>query len=85
MFFLFSLIISIVIALVARLIHFPLLSTLYSLAVLLPGIAVAIRRMHDTDHSGWWMLVPIVNLVFACQDGQPNDNRFGPNPKVVAV
>lgn len=54
---------------------------LYSLAVLLPAIAVAIRRMHDTDHSGWWILVPIVNFVFAVTEGTSGPNRFGADPK----
>nr|WP_177414054.1 DUF805 domain-containing protein [Pseudomonas tructae] len=61
-----------------------ILSNLYSLAVLLPGIAVGVRRMHDTDRSGWWLLLPIVNLIFLCQDSQPGPNRFGPNPKGIA-
>ena len=51
-----------------------------SLALLVPSIMVAIRRMHDTNHRGWWMLFPIVNLVFALQRSQPNENRFGPPP-----
>ncbi|MGE8175672.1 DUF805 domain-containing protein [Pseudomonas fluorescens] len=54
---------------------------LYSLAVFLPGLAAAVRRMHDTNRSGWWILLPIVNIVFMAQDSQPGDNRFGPNPK----
>jgi uncharacterized membrane protein YhaH (DUF805 family) len=58
-----------------------ILSNLYSLAVLLPSIAAAIRRMHDTDRSGWWILLPIVNIVFLAQDSTPGVNRFGPNPK----
>jgi len=58
-----------------------ILVTLFVLAVIIPMIAVEIRRMHDTDHSGWWILVPIVNLVFALTDGTPGDNRFGPSPK----
>lgn len=53
---------------------------MYGLAVLIPSIAVGIRRMHDTDRSGWWLLVPIANLVFLIQDSQQADNRFGPNP-----
>jgi uncharacterized membrane protein YhaH (DUF805 family) len=57
------------------------LYNLYSLAVLLPGVAAAVRRMHDTNRSGWWILLPIVNIVFLAQDSQPGDNRFGPNPK----
>jgi uncharacterized membrane protein YhaH (DUF805 family) len=54
---------------------------IYQLAILVPSIAVGVRRMHDTNHSGWWLLVPIVNLVFAVTDGTAGDNRFGPNPK----
>lgn len=58
-----------------------MLYNLYSLAMLLPSIAVGARRMHDTDRSGWWLLLPIVNLVFLVQDSQPGPNRFGPNRK----
>jgi putative spermidine/putrescine transport system permease protein len=60
---------------------FGVLSSLYSLVALLPGIAVAVRRMHDTNHNGWWLLVPIVNIVFAVSEGQRETNKFGPNPK----
>lgn len=56
---------------------------LYSLGVLIPSIAVGVRRMHDTNHSGWWYILPIVNLIFACTDSDPGPNRFGPNPKLV--
>lgn len=49
-------------------------------ALVLPSIAVAVRRMHDTDHRGWWQLVPIVNLVFALRRGDAGENRFGPPP-----
>ncbi|MFJ5253896.1 DUF805 domain-containing protein [Pseudomonas koreensis] len=57
------------------------LYNLYNLAMFLPSIAVGARRMHDTDRSGWWLLLPIVNLVFLAQDSQPGPNRFGPNRK----
>jgi len=57
------------------------LQGLYNLALLVPSIAVGVRRMHDTDRSGWWLLLPIVNLVFLAQDSQPGPNRFGPNRK----
>ena len=67
---------------------FGLLSGLYTLAVLIPGIAVSVRRLHDTDHSGWWLLiafVPLVGaimlLVWMVRDGNLGHNRFGPNPK----
>ncbi|QVW26858.1 DUF805 domain-containing protein [Pseudomonas hormoni] len=57
------------------------ISNSYSLAMFIPSIAVGVRRMHDTDRSGWWLLLPIVNIVFLAQDSQRGDNRFGPNPK----
>jgi uncharacterized membrane protein YhaH (DUF805 family) len=69
-----------------------LLGGLYTLAVLVPAIAVSVRRLHDTDRSGWWVLIafipvigPIVLLVFMALDGTPGDNRFGPNPKLAAA
>ena len=65
-----------------------LLSVIYGLAVLMPSIAVGVRRLHDTDRSGWWLLISlipliggIVLLVFFVLDGTPGENRFGPNPK----
>lgn len=57
------------------------LAQLYSLAVLVPTIAVGVRRMHDVDRSGWWVIVPIANLVFACTAGTRGENRFGADPK----
>jgi uncharacterized membrane protein YhaH (DUF805 family) len=64
------------------------LSSLYSLAVLVPSIAVTIRRLHDTSRTGWWFLiafVPIIGvivlLVFMVFDSTPGDNQYGPNPK----
>ncbi len=69
-----------------------LLSGLYSLAVLLPSLAVAVRRLHDTDRTGWWLLIGlvplaggIVLLVFYVLAGTPGPNRYGPDPKAVAT
>jgi len=63
------------------------ISSLFSLLVLLPGISVAVRRLHDTDKSGWWWWLGllcfigwIVLFIFYVTDSGP-DNRFGPNPK----
>lgn len=63
------------------------LSIIWALAHLLPGIAVGVRRLHDTDRSGWWYLIAlvpligaIVLLVFFCTKGTAGDNRFGPDP-----
>lgn len=67
-----------------------LLGGIYTLAVLIPGIAVAVRRLHDTGRSGWWLLIglipiigAIVLLVFMVQDSNPGQNQYGPNPKEV--
>jgi uncharacterized membrane protein YhaH (DUF805 family) len=67
-----------------------LLSGLYLLATLIPSFAVTVRRLHDTDRSGWWLLIAFIPVlgdialvVFACLDSQPGANRFGPNPKGV--
>jgi uncharacterized membrane protein YhaH (DUF805 family) len=64
-----------------------LVGAIASLALLLPGIGVGIRRLHDTGRSGWWLLIgliPIVGaivlIVFFVQDSQP-DNQYGANPK----
>lgn len=61
---------------------------IYALAILVPGLAVSVRRLHDISKSGWWILiafVPIVGglilLVFMCLDSVPGANEYGPNPK----
>jgi uncharacterized membrane protein YhaH (DUF805 family) len=65
---------------------------LYALAFLLPSIAVAVRRLHDTGRAGWWVLlgfIPIIGWIaliyFYVLDSQPGDNRYGPNPKGVGA
>jgi len=69
-----------------------LFSGIYALAVLLPAIGVAIRRLHDTSRTGWWVLLalipvigPIVLIVFFVMDSTPGENQYGPNPKGVTV
>ncbi len=82
MFFLFNFIIAFALGFVVGLVGLPTyFAQIYSLAILIPAIAVGVRRMHDTDHSGWWLLFPIVNLIFAVTEGTRGDNRFGPDPK----
>lgn len=63
---------------------------LYALGVFIPSLAVTVRRLHDTNRSGWWVLisfVPIIGaivlLVFLVQDSQPGTNQYGENPKGV--
>ncbi|MDR1890448.1 MAG: DUF805 domain-containing protein [Zoogloeaceae bacterium] len=60
---------------------------LAALGLLVPSLAIFVRRLHDTGRSGWFILlglIPLVSLillVFACLDSQPGDNQYGPNPK----
>ncbi|HMD46135.1 MAG TPA: DUF805 domain-containing protein [Acidimicrobiales bacterium] len=70
---------------------FAIIGLLYALAVLIPGIAVAVRRLHDTNRSGWWLLIgliPIVGwiviIVFLVQDTVPGMNQWGPPATVAA-
>jgi len=97
MFILWNFIVSIVLGIVISIIDsaiksqaLTVISTLYSLAVLIPTLAVFVRRLHDTNHSAWWFfinLIPFVGqiilLVFLVQDTQPIDNKYGTNPKAV--
>lgn len=60
---------------------------IYVLGVLLPVIGVTIRRLHDSNRSGWWILIqlvpyvgPIAMVVLLVFDGTPGDNKYGPNP-----
>ena len=69
-----------------------LLSGIFYLAIFVPSIAVSVRRLHDIDRTGWWVLlgfVPLVGttvlLTFAVLDGTPGSNRFGPNPKTAVA
>lgn len=66
----------------------PLLNILLALIFFIPGLAVAVRRLHDTGRTGWWLLISlvpviggIVLLIFYCTDSQIGDNQYGPNPK----
>ena len=88
MFVLFNIIIAFVLGLIEGIAGIApesgesVLVSIYQLAILTPTIAVGVRRMHDTDHSGWWLIFPVVNLVLAVREGQQGDNRFGRDPEV---
>lgn len=63
------------------------LSSLFSLAILLPSISVGVRRLHDRDKSGWWLLIGLIPLIgflvlvfWFVQRGTVGPNRFGPDP-----
>jgi uncharacterized membrane protein YhaH (DUF805 family) len=87
-FFLFNVLVSIVAGVIDTALNSPVLGIIVTLGLLLPSIAVSVRRLHDTGRSGWWLLISlvplvgaIVLLVFQCQDSEPGANRFGPSPK----
>lgn len=95
MFYLFNFLASMLVNFVAGVLagatgiaEFAYLGLIYTLAVILPGFGVFVRRMHDIGKSGWWWLIGLVPfvggiilLVFWCLDSQPGENRYGPNPK----
>ena len=84
MFFLFNFIISYGLTILTGVTEnsiFAIISSVYSLAVLIPSIAVGVRRMHDAGKSGWFLLIPIYNLILACTDSEAGSNKWGPNPK----
>jgi len=89
MFALINAIISIVLAVVDMTVGLGgALQGLYGLAVLIPSLAVGVRRLHDTNRSGWWLLIVLIPvlgwialLVFFVQDSDAGDNQYGPNPK----
>ena len=80
-FTLFSIIVSVILTLSDVLLKTQYLDNIYSLAVLVPSIAVAVRRMHDINKSGWYCLIPIYNIILACTDGTEGPNEYGVDPK----
>lgn len=90
MFALVSAAITIVLTAIDVALDMRILAAIYGIAVLLPGLAVAVRRLHDTDRSGWWLLIglvpligPIVLLVFLASEGTHGPNQHGADPKQV--
>ena len=84
---LFAILASIVGNILDAVIGASIFSILIGLALFLPGLAVAVRRLHDTDRSGWWILIgliPIIGfivlIVFLVQKSDPVDNQYGPPP-----
>ncbi|MYZ40788.1 MULTISPECIES: DUF805 domain-containing protein [unclassified Streptomyces] len=93
MFVLFNILAEIVVAIIDSVIGLnSILIGLYVLAVLIPGIAVSVRRLHDTDKSGWFLLfgfIPLVGgiilIVFCATAGTAGPNKYGYDPKQVAA
>lgn len=91
-FVLFNFLIGIGLVMIDTFLGTAFLNMIYSLLILIPGIAVGARRLHDIGKSGWWLLIAlipvigiIVLIVFFVQDSQPHDNQYGVNPKAIRV
>ncbi|MEM1320627.1 MAG: DUF805 domain-containing protein [Bacteroidota bacterium] len=56
-------------------------SAVYSFGVLIPSIAVGVRRMHDVGKSGWFLLIPIYNFILTVTEGEVGENEYGRDPK----
>lgn len=96
-FVLFTIIVSVVANALNNAVNLPtfgsgqtLLGSVASLALLLPSLSVAIRRLHDTGRSGLWFLlvfIPVLGwialLIFYTQDSRPQTNAYGPSPKAL--
>jgi uncharacterized membrane protein YhaH (DUF805 family) len=87
---LFSFLVSAVASVISNAAHTQIISYVAALALFLPGLAVAVRRLHDTSRTGWWVLIAVVPLVgaivllvFMVMDSTPGDNAHGPNPKAL--
>jgi uncharacterized membrane protein YhaH (DUF805 family) len=83
--FLFGVIVSIVANILNAAVGSQVISIIVSLALLLPGLSVSIRRLHDTDRTGWWILIGLIPLigvivliVFYAQKGDAGNNQYGP-------
>lgn len=80
-------IVSVVLAIIGSILSTSLLGYAFMLVALVPSIAVGIRRLHDTERSGWWMLLGLIPLgglvllVFFVMEGTRGNNAFGPDPK----
>jgi len=80
-FILFNSIIYFVLDFAGGLMNFPLIGVIYSLAVLIPSIAVGVRRMHDVGKSGGFLLIPIYNFILTVTEGNTGNNKYGEDPK----
>ncbi len=87
-FVLFNVLAVIVTLVLDSFIGYPVFYLLYVLGSFIPGLSVAVRRLHDTNKSGWFMLIAlipligsIILLVFLCTDSDRGENQYGLNPK----
>ncbi len=92
MFVLFNVIFALVAGLIDIVIGVKIVSTIYSLFVLIPQLSLSFRRLHDIDKSAWWLLIALIPVVgaiillaFSLQAGTVGPNRFGEDPKQISA
>ncbi len=92
MFILFNLPIAFVLGLIDGITKTKILGPIYFLAIFMPILAVSVRRLHDTDRSGWWLLVgfipfigQIIIIIFMAQNGQTGENQYGSDQKEIKI
>ena len=78
MFFLFNILALVVLTIVEIFVlQTKLLTAFYNLLIIIPSVALCVRRMHDINRSGWWVIVPVVNFVFTFIKGDAGANTYG--------
>lgn len=88
-FWLFNIIVSIILGILDGIIggpsnpKFDVLTNLYALFSFVPNIAVGVRRMHDINKKGWWVLFPIYNLFLLARKGDEGVNKYGNKSEIV--
>jgi uncharacterized membrane protein YhaH (DUF805 family) len=80
-FALFNFIFYILFLVLSGLLNSYILVVIYYIAIIIPSLAVAVRRMHDVGKSGWYILIPIYSLILLFTEGTRGDNEYGPDPK----
>ncbi len=85
---LFCIIVALILGLLEGLIGFApnsedsILAMIFQFLIVIPSLGVSIRRMHDVDRSGWFILVPIYNFILTMSEGDRGNNNYGADPKV---
>jgi uncharacterized membrane protein YhaH (DUF805 family) len=87
-FVLFIFLTQLVLGIILNVVHLSVLGGILSLAFLIPGLAVGIRRLHDIGKSGWWLLIglipvigAIILIIFYCMPGTAGQNKYGSDPR----
>ena len=76
-FILVNTILSIIFSIIGVIINSDIFGNIFSLIIIIPTIAVGVRRMHDVGKSGWFLIIPIYNFILTVTDSEKKDNKYG--------